>query len=105
MSGYILIAMVAQLAFVAYRWRNRTRLPPFVLAGLAALSAWAFVLLMPIGTHAVLVEMPRGTGQAASSVAAFVPVVAGVVAALLFLAINQVILLGVKTVVNWIWRL
>lgn len=104
MSSSILIAMVAQLAFVTYRWSKRIRLVPFVLGGLAALSAWAVVLLMPIKTHAVLIDMPRGTAEVASSVGAFVPVVASVVAGLLFIAINQLILFGVRAIVNRTWK-
>lgn len=103
MNSYILFVMVAQLTFVSYRWRDRIRLVPFVLGGSAALGAWALVLLMPIETHAVVLDMPRGSGEVAAGLSAFLPVMAAVVAGLLFFGINQLLLLGVKVLVNRIW--
>ena len=103
MNSWILVVMVAQLVFVAYRWRDRTRPVPFVLGSSAVLGAWAVVLMMPIETHAVVLNMPRGGGAAAARLGALAPVVAAVLAGLLFIGINQLILLGVRAMVNWIW--
>jgi hypothetical protein len=103
MNSYILLVMVAQLSWVAYRWKNRTRPVPFFLGGLAALGAWAVVLFMPFETHAVVLDMPRGSEGVAASVGAFAPVFAAVVTGLLFIGINQLILLGVRAAVNRIW--
>ena len=105
MNSYILIVMVAQLVFVAYRWRDRTRPVPFVLGSSAALGAWAVVLSMPIETHAVVLDMPRGAEGAAARFSALGPVAAAVLASLLFIGINQLILLGVRAIVNRIWPL
>lgn len=103
MNSYILVVMVAQLVFVAYRWRDRTRPVPFVLGSSAAMGAWALVLFMPIETHAVVLDMPLGGEEAAARLGALVPVVAAVLASLLFIGINQLILLGVRAIVNRIW--
>lgn len=103
MNSYILLVMVAQLAWVAYRWKNRTLPVQFVVVGLAILGAWAVVLFMPFETHAVVLDMPRGSGEVAATVGAFAPVAAGVVTGLLLIGINQIILLGVRAAVNRIW--
>lgn len=103
MNSYILVVMAAQLVFVAYRWRDRTRPVPFVLGSSVALGAWAVVLFMPIGTHAVVLDMPRGGEAAAARLSALVPVAAAVLASLLFIGINQLILLGVRAMVDRIW--
>ena len=103
MNSYILFVAIAQLAFVAYLWRSRTRTVPFVLGGLTALGTWAVVLLMPIETHAVVLDMPRPSGDVAGSVRSSVPTVAAVVGGLLFIGINQLILLGVRALVDRVW--
>jgi hypothetical protein len=103
MNSYILLVMVAQLAWAAYRWKNRTPSVPFVVVGLAVLGAWAVVLLTPLETHAVVIDMPRGSREMAATGGAFTPVAAGVVTGLLLIGINQLILLGVRAAVNRIW--
>jgi hypothetical protein len=86
--------MVAQLVWVAYR---------FVIVGSAVLGAWAVVLFIPFETHAVVLDMPRGSGEVAATIGAFAPVTAAVVSGLLLIGINQLILLGVRGAVNRIW--
>jgi hypothetical protein len=103
MNIYILLITVAQLAWVAYRWRNRTPPVPFVVVGLAVLGTWAVVLSTPLETHAVVIDMPRGGAELATTVGAFTPVAAAVVTGLLFIGINQLILLGVRAAVNRFW--
>lgn len=99
----MLLVMLAQLAWVAYRWKNRTPPVPFVVVGLAVLGAWAVVLFMPFETHAVVLDMPHGSGEVAATVGAFAPMAAAVVTGLLLIGINQLILLGVRAAVNRIW--
>ena len=103
MNSLILLVPGAQIALAAYRWRARTRMAPFVLGGLAALGAWAAVLFTPLATHSVVVDMPRSNEGLSQTVSTVGPILAAVVVVLLIIGVNQLLLFGVRAIVDRIW--
>lgn len=101
--GVVVLVLLVQLALLAYRWRNKTRLLQFVLLGAAALSLWGVVLFAPITSHAIAVDTPI-PGDA-SNIGGIVPLLLIAVGGpLLFIGINYLILLGARSFVNQIWK-
>jgi hypothetical protein len=104
MDSYIALLSLIQLGVVAYWWRSRTRPFPFAIIGLVALGVLAALLFTPDESRVVAVNLPRDPGKSVANPVSYISVFVTVVLTLLFVGINQLILLGVRAVVNRVWR-